>query len=51
MRLITESSNNSRCQITLKVVPVLLTEYNAMKAHWVVEVYLHTFFDLGTRWR
>jgi hypothetical protein len=25
-----------------------LTEHNAMKAHWVMEVYLHLFFDLGT---
>jgi len=22
-----------------------------MKAYWRVEVYLHTFFDLDTRWR
>jgi hypothetical protein len=26
-------------------------EYHAMKAYWGVEVYLHAFFDLGTRWR
>jgi hypothetical protein len=22
-----------------------------MKVYWGVEVYLHSFFDLGTRWR
>jgi hypothetical protein len=34
-----------------KVVPVLITEHRAMKACWGVEVWLHSFFDLGTRWR
>jgi hypothetical protein len=35
-----------------KVVLVqLLTEHHAMKAYWGVEVQLHSFFDLGTRWR
>jgi hypothetical protein len=35
-----------------KVVPVLfLTKHHAMKAYWGVEVWLHSFFDLGTRWR
>jgi hypothetical protein len=34
-----------------KVVPVLLTKHHAMKAYWEVKVYLHSFFDLGTRWR
>jgi len=29
----------------------LLTEYHAMKAYWGMEVWLNTFFDLGTRWR
>jgi len=28
-----------------------LTEHYAMKAYWGVDEYLHTFFDLGTRWR
>jgi hypothetical protein len=28
-----------------------LTKHHAMKAYWGVEVYLHSFFDLGTRWR
>jgi hypothetical protein len=38
--------------ITCKVVPVLfLTEYHAMKAYWDVEIQLHAFFNLGTRWR
>jgi hypothetical protein len=33
-----------------KVIPVLfLTEHHAMKAYWGVEVYLQTFFDLGTK--
>jgi hypothetical protein len=34
-----------------KVVPVLLTKHHAMKAFWGVDVELHSFFDLGTRWR
>jgi hypothetical protein len=34
------------------VVPVLLLiEHHAMKAYWGMEVVLHPFFDLGTRWR
>jgi hypothetical protein len=28
-----------------------LTKHHAMKAYWVVEVLLHAFFDLSTRWR
>jgi len=28
-----------------------LTMNHAMKACWGVEIYLHAFFDLGTRWR
>jgi hypothetical protein len=28
-----------------------LTKHHAMKIYWRVEVWLHTFFDLGTRWR
>jgi hypothetical protein len=28
-----------------------LTEHHAMKVYWGVEVQLHSFFDLGTRWR
>jgi hypothetical protein len=27
-----------------------LTDHHAMKAYWGVEVWLHSFFDLGTRW-
>jgi hypothetical protein len=27
-----------------------LTEHDDMKAYWGVEVYIHAFFDLGTRW-
>jgi hypothetical protein len=35
-----------------KVVPALfIAEHDAMKAYWGVEVKLHAFFDLGTRWR
>jgi hypothetical protein len=34
-----------------KVVSVLfLTEHHAMKTYWEVEVQLHSFFDLDTRW-
>jgi len=28
-----------------------LTEHYAIKAYWGVEVQLHSFFALGTRWR
>jgi len=28
-----------------------LTKYHTMKAYWGLEVQLHAFFDLGTRWR
>jgi len=28
-----------------------LTEHHAMKTCWRVEVWLHAFFDIGTRWR
>jgi hypothetical protein len=28
-----------------------LTKHHAMKVYWGVEIYLHAFFDLGTRWR
>jgi hypothetical protein len=28
-----------------------LTKHHAIKAYWGVEVQLHTFLDLGTRWR
>jgi hypothetical protein len=34
-----------------KVIPVFLNKHHAMKAYWGVEVQLHSFFDLGTRWR
>jgi hypothetical protein len=33
------------------VVPVFLTEHHAMKLYWGVEELLHSFFDLGIRWR
>jgi hypothetical protein len=33
-----------------KAVPCL-TKRHAIRAHWGVEVQLHAFFDLGTRWR
>jgi hypothetical protein len=31
--------------------PCALTEHHIMKAYWGVDVWLHAFFDLGTRWR
>jgi hypothetical protein len=35
-----------------RVVPVLfLTGHHAMRAYWGVELWLHSFFDFGTRWR
>jgi hypothetical protein len=44
--------HNIRKVFPHKVVPVLfLTEHHAMKACWGVEVQLHLFFDLSTRWR
>jgi hypothetical protein len=32
-------------------VKVNLSKNHAIKAYWGVEVWLHSFFDLGTRWR
>jgi len=35
-----------------EVVPVLfLIEHRAMKAYWGLKIYIHSLFDLGTRWR
>jgi hypothetical protein len=35
-----------------KVVPLLfLIEHHYMEAYWGVEVQIHSFFNLGTRWR
>jgi hypothetical protein len=28
-----------------------LTKHHAMNAYWGVELQLHAFFDLGTKWR
>jgi hypothetical protein len=39
-----------RCIVTY-TLPCALTEHHAMKAYWGVEIQLHSFFDLGTRWR
>jgi hypothetical protein len=36
--------------VKLKSFLFLLTEYQAIKVCWGVEVQLHSFFDLGTRW-
>jgi len=33
------------------VTVLFLTKHHAMKAYWGVEVWLRSFFDLGTRWR
>jgi hypothetical protein len=44
----------SKCEIKVKgkVIPGLfLTKHHAMKAYWGEDVQLHSFFDLGTRWR
>jgi hypothetical protein len=38
-------------EVKVKLTLCFLTEHHAMKAYWGVEVYLHSFFDLGTRWR
>jgi hypothetical protein len=35
----------------VKLSLCFLTKHHAMKAHWGVDVQLHSFFDLGTRWR
>jgi hypothetical protein len=37
--------------IKVKLPVLFITEYHAMKAYWGVEVQLHVFFDLGTKWR
>jgi hypothetical protein len=34
-----------------KVIPVLLVEHRAMKAHWVSGGIAPLILDLGTRWR
>jgi len=31
-------------------LPLCLTKNHAMKTCWRVEVYIHAFFDLDTRW-
>jgi len=31
--------------------PYALLEHHATKVYWGVEVQLHAFFDVGTRWR
>jgi hypothetical protein len=36
------------CKVKLSLC---LTKHYAMKTYWGVEVYLHEFFDLGTRRR
>jgi hypothetical protein len=41
----------SPAKVKGKVFPVLLTEHHAMKVYWGVEVWLHAFFDFGSRWR
>jgi hypothetical protein len=33
-----------------KFVLCFLTEHHTTKVYWRVEVYLHAFFDLVTRW-
>jgi hypothetical protein len=46
--------DNVDIKINMKVkakLSLCLTKQIAMKAYWGVEVELHTFFDLGTRWR
>jgi hypothetical protein len=43
-----------RCIVKVKVklkLPLCLTKHQAMKTLEKVEMYLHAFFDLGTRWR
>jgi hypothetical protein len=32
-------------------LPLCLNKHHAMKTYWGVEVQLHSFFDLGIRWR
>jgi hypothetical protein len=39
------------CGNKVKVKSNFLTKHHAMKAYGGVEIYLHSFFDLGTRWR
>jgi len=53
LRVVIRSTHPTRPQGKGKVAPVLffLTEHYAMKAYWGVEVKLHIFFDISTRWR
>jgi hypothetical protein len=37
--------------LKVKVVLSLCSGHHAVKAYWGVEVELHAFFDLGTRWK
>jgi len=41
----------SQCLTECVVEPCALAKHHAMKAYWGVEVYFHSFLDLGTRWR
>jgi len=41
-------SHASKVKVKLSLC---LTKHHAMKTHWGVEEQLHSFFDLGTRWR
>jgi hypothetical protein len=45
--------SNKGVKVKVKKVKLSLglTKHHAMKAYWGVEIQLHSFSDLGTRWR
>jgi hypothetical protein len=45
------ASNDREAKVKGKAVPVVLSEHQATKAYWGVEVYLHAFFTSANRWR
>jgi hypothetical protein len=40
-----------KVKVKLSLCFFFLTQHHVMKADWGVEVQLHSFFDLGSRWR
>jgi hypothetical protein len=49
-RTVCSTFSRSEWKYTGKVL-CALTEHHVMNVYWGVEVYLHSFFNLGTRWR
>jgi hypothetical protein len=52
LQWLTVSAQDYDSKVNVKVkLSLCLNKHHAMKAYWEVEVYLHSFFELGTRWR